>query len=484
MAYPHPLPLQRRGPSLSQRCLSLTGWALAAVIGHAAPAASQSATIAGPVVAGAATRGGLVEGSRIVRVSSLADSGNGSLRAALDQKGPKVIVFDIGGVIELKSDLRLWIPNVTVAGQTAPSPGIMIKGAKLRIVAPDVVVQHISVHPIERPRPGRVFEIDAINVGECMRCPKQVADVRLENVSTGWANDENVDFWGDKLQRMTLRNSIIAEGLRQAGHPKFRHSMGLLIGQGVQGAEVVGNLFASNVWRSPVLGGSASAFVANNYIYNPGEAAIHFYDDWLAGPTRGTFIGNVVKRGPDTNPRLTEAVQTWPAMADPPHPAEIFAADNHCCSGVVGEVAGRTPLVFAQALEPPLVSHTWQVIPGPQVVAWVARYAGSRPAERNPIDARVLASVASGDGRVIDSPLEVGGHPDLPAERRLASTPEDPFAPAPRGLTAESRLEAWLCLKHFEVGGPPTPECRDQPESIRAAFTGIVHPASSALRKP
>jgi hypothetical protein len=422
-----------------------------------------------PHVAGASTSGGLVRDTTVIRVTTLADTGPGSLRAALQQNRPRVIVFDVGGIINLRSDLRIDSPNVTVAGQTAPSPGVLIRGAKIRIVAPDVVLQHLTVHPILELAAGRQNEIDSINIGECNRCPKQVADVLIENVSAGWANDEVIGLWGDKLDRITIRNSIVAEGLSEAGHPKIRHSMGMLIGAGVQGVEVVGNLFASNMWRNPVLGGGASAYVANNFIYNPGESAIHFYHDRKEQATRASLIGNVVKRGPDTNGRM-KAIQVPQSLGGPPAPGRIFASDNHCCSGDASAAAAPAPLDVPPAPAMPVTSATWTTMPARDVPERVFRFAGSRPADRSPIDMRILMYVRAGGGRIINSPTEVGGHPEIERRFVAANVPIDPLAPVRSGLAAKTLLQAWLCLKHFEVGGPSTQDCRDEPEQLRSAL--------------
>lgn len=440
--------------------------ALAIVVSGIGAAPIQSAESVPALKAGAVTRGGLVDGVRIEHVTTLADDGPGSLRAVLSERGAKVVVFDVGGVIELKSDLRIGWPNVTIAGQTAPYPGILIKGAKIRIVAADVVLQHISVHPMFNPLgPGVRGEIDSLAVGECKRCAKQVSDVRIENVSAGWANDEVLGLWGDKLKRITIRNSIIAEGFRNAGHPKGQHSMGLLIGEGIQAVEVTGNLFANNNRRNPVLGGGASAYVANNLIYNPGASIMHMYDDGPDQVTRATLVANMIKLGPDSEPSI-QTLDIPQEMVERATPARVFAKDNRCCGGTASERAGDK-LVGVTA--PPVLAETWTLMPVDAVEGWVRKHAGSRPKERNPIDARIVASVTDNTGRIIDGAADVGGHPDMKATKRLALVPDRPFDPVPR-LSAGSRLEAWLCLQHFEVGGPLTAECPDDAAKIRAAL--------------
>jgi len=96
----------------------------------------------------------------IVKVTTLANDGEGSLRWALEEKsGLRLVVFEVGGVIDLQwKRLRLVNPHghVIIAGQTAPPPGIAIIREAFDIHAPNVIVQHIRV------RPGADLDPDAL----------------------------------------------------------------------------------------------------------------------------------------------------------------------------------------------------------------------------------------------------------------------------------------------------------------------------------
>ena len=425
-----------------------------------------SAPSAAPIETGTAATGGLSKSTDIIHVKNLSDSGPGSLREALKKDRPRVIVFDVGGAIELDSDLRIERPNVTIAGQSAPAPGITLHGHSLKIKTSNVVVQHISVRPWSKTPPEKGDEVDAITVTACETCESPTSDILLENVSASWSIDEGIGLWGEKLQRVTIRNSLIAEALRNAGHPKGVHSMGLLIGTKVLGVEVAGNLFISNLRRNPVVGGGASAFVANNFIYNPGRNSVHVYEG--AG-TRASLIGNMTKQGPDTDDNIT-AFQIQGDLAVDSPGAEIFVADNHCCDGQ-SDKAWNGLISQPLSSDPVTVSRYWKVMPAQDVWAWVNRFAGSRPQERGNTDTRIVSGVQSGDGKVIDSPLEVGGDIVLPSTAPPPQLPSDPLAPT--GAGSMTRLEAWLCLRHFEVGGPPTPQC---PESVDKLRTDLSRP--------
>jgi len=446
----------------------------------AAPAFAGSAghKPAEPVVkAGAVTRGGVVAGARIIHVTSLADSGPGSLRRAISRRGPRVIVFDIAGAIEVKRDLLISKPFITIAGQSAPAPWIELRGARLRIGAGNVVVQHLSLRPRPSNNPRISSSRDAITVSACRNCRSAMRNIRIENVSASWASDEVIGLWGKTLAHVTVRNSLLTEGLDWAGHKKGSHSMGLLIGGGVEAVEVVGNLFAHNRNRNPVVGSGASAYVANNFVYDPGRKSVHVYGDRTDLVTRASLIGNVVLAGPSSRRRMT-AVQIPGAHRKPSPEPIIFVRDNiFCpkqassppCPAADGRFKFMPPAPIIAAPESgeamPVAGIDWDAMPAAKVWPHVSLYAGSRPAERNAVDRRIFREITARGGHIINNPDEVGGYQTLPVVAHRASVPARPFAKVSgRDMT---RIEVWLCLKHREVGGPATPECVGSREDFR-----------------
>lgn len=417
-----------------------------------------AAALAAPIAAGTATHGGAVPGAAIVRVTSLADSGQGTLRAAVQTAGPKVIVFDVGGVIALQSDLKMSTPQTTIAGQTAPAP-VTLTGASLRLRANDLVVQHIAV----RPGPAETSKIngnrDAVTIGGGTR---PVSDIRLENVSLSWSVDGVLDVAGD-ARNVVVRDCIIAEALRNAGHPKGDHSMGMLINLGSQAVAVTGNLFAANMFRNPVVARGSSVFVGYNLIADPAENAIHFYDASGPATLKASVIGNVVTPGRDTDSNVT-AVQIPDDMAGRLSDAVIYLADNKAPAGDVTNRGG-----FAPAANPPV---TLGQRPPSDVRASVLKYAGARPAARDAVDARIVSQAASGSLKVIDKPADVGGLLNQKPVQQAADIPAMPFDPS--GQAGLLRIEAWLCQRHRDLGGQATPECPQEPSAYRTLLQARV----------
>ena len=205
----------------------------------------------------------------IFKVTNLNDTGPGSLRAALAVGRPRLIVFEVGGRIRLRSDLTVRSPNVTVAGQTAPSPGITLTGATLSIKTHGVGIEHLRIRVGDRKGPRR-DDRDGIRIAGKPDGQRPVYDVLIDHCSVSWAIDEGISLWFPGVRDVTVSNSIVSETLSNAGHSKGRHSMGLLVGPDITGVTISRNLLAHNRWRNPVITPGAEAAVVNNLVYNYG----------------------------------------------------------------------------------------------------------------------------------------------------------------------------------------------------------------------
>jgi len=379
-------------------------------------------------------------GGKVIVVTTLAGEGPGSLREALAATGPRVVVFEVAGVIDINRPLMIMEPRITVAGQTAPSPGISIVGAGLAISTHDVLVQHLKIRVGDRPEGPDPGGRDGISVSSDPNVPRLAYNVVVDHCSVTWGVDECVSTWRRGTKDVTFSNCIIAEGLSHSIHPKVEHSKGLLIGDYTQRIAAIGNLLAHHTRRSPFVKGDVSALIVNNLVYNPGTAAIHFGDIEDHGPCLAAAIGNVLVTGPDTlriQPFLNLLLDMKPASRicaqdNDPGGRNLYRAWRARSSWVALEDYAACPVRVM-----PLT-----IRPSSETMAWVLANAGARPAERDAIDQRIVDTVRNRSGSIIDSQDEVGGFPVVPPVTCKLELPADPENDADDdGYT---NLEEWL----------------------------------------
>ncbi len=155
-------------------------------------------------------------GGAVLFVDNLNDAGPGSLRAAVEAKGPRTVVFRVSGTIHLEKGLIIREPYITIAGQTAPGDGICLANYELYVAANDAIVRYLRC----RPGNGRPGERDGITV-------RKVQNVIVDHCSASWAVDEVLSTTGSK--NVTVQWCMITEALHDAGHHKGNHGFGGLI---------------------------------------------------------------------------------------------------------------------------------------------------------------------------------------------------------------------------------------------------------------
>lgn len=382
------------------------------------------------------TKGGS-EG-KIIRVTNLKASGLGSLADAIQQEGPRIIVFEVAGIIDLKGQtLQIQNPYITIAGQTAPDPGVTIIKGGISISTHQVIIQHIRVRPGEAGHSKKSgWEIDGINTN------KGAYQVIIDHCSVTWATDENISASGPRFDgesptewrkntshKVLISNCIIAEGLSNSTHSKGEHSKGSLIHDNATEIAIVGNLFASNARRNPYFKGGAQGIVVNNYIYNPGRSIVHYGliskewhgHDWIEG--KMVVEGNVFEYGPNTQQNIS--------VGNFNGPVELFWRDNILLPSDKDlkvflfrfkQFWKKNLLIPKQKEIEPTISYTlvndrpvwpsgFTAIKASKVKQKVLQQAGARPWQRDAIDQRIIQDVISKSARIINSEEDVGGYP-------------------------------------------------------------------------
>lgn len=234
----------------------------------------------------------------LYKVTNLNDSGPGSLRYGIELRSPRIIVFEVSGIIDLKSELKLKRDYITILGQTAPGDGITIRGHKFAIRADEVVIRYLKF------RLGDLNELES----DALEC-KDAKNVIIDHVSVSWAVDENASFY--RNENFTLQWSIISEALNKSVHDKGAHGYG-----GIWGGKMVSfhhNLLANNASRNPRFCGSRPSLknidsivdFRNNVIYN-------WINNSAYGGEKGSYniVNNYFYPGVDTKKSVRNTIVT------------------------------------------------------------------------------------------------------------------------------------------------------------------------------
>jgi len=415
-------------------------------------------TLAFPGAEGAGRHAAGGRGGAVLRVTNLEDSGPGSLRAAVETRGPRTIVFDIGGTIRLSSPLTIRRGQITLAGQTAPGGGVTLRDHPLVIAADDVIIRHI------RSRLGDEsgVEADAVSIERGRR-------IILDHVSASWSVDETLSVGSryDPPERgvydVTVQWSIIAESLNASGHGKGEHGYGSLV-RGGHGARMTfhHNLWAAHRARMPRPGNYNPPSVdpegprfefRSNVFYGWGGSHAGYNAD-TESLSAYAFIGNAYVPGPESSGR-------WAFEESNPLARAWF--EGNAMDGAVPE----DPWSLVRDSDRPgyrlPARPEWAGAAGEtamQAEAEVLARAGAGPV-RDAVDARIVDDVRARAGRIIDSQAAVGGWPELAQgepwfdsdgdgmpddwERAQGLDPASPDdGPADRDGDGWTNLEDWL----------------------------------------
>jgi len=420
------------------------------------PVAQQNTSAERAVLAfpGAEGYGRFAQGGRggdVYHVTNVDDSGPGSLRNGIDSaKGPRTIVFEISGTIELKSPLNISNTGLTIAGQTAPGDGITLKDQKVNFSkVSDVIVRYIRVRlgDKNKPRPSG-FDAVAVNGGN---------HLIFDHVSISWGIDGNQD--AEHCKNYTFQWSILSEGLHNSLHEKGPHGMCGSFRKPESDITIHHSIFASSRDRHPSLSGHQDEpqwiiDFRNNIVYN-----------WSAGGTANVgdaqlnLINNIFRPGPETGTTLPLAMKAHTA----------YAAHGYMSGNVFDERPELTADNYA-AVDMERWAHNYKYLgtiehwkveklfdTGPNAPTThsseearrlVMAHAGASLV-RDAVDVRLINDIRNRNGKLLDSQDEAGGWPELTSQ------------PAPKDLDRDGMADAWELANSLD---PKDPEDRNGDE--------------------
>lgn len=372
-------------------------------------------------------------GGKVIKVTNLNDKGTGSLRAAIEASGARIVIFEVSGTIELESQLNIRNPNITLAGQTAPGDGITIKNYPVVVSTENIIIRYMRF----RMGDEKGVEADALGGFE-------QKDIIIDHCSMSWSTDECVSFYSN--ENFTMQWCIISESLRVSAHDKGAHGYGGIFG-GIK-ASFHHNLLAHHDSRNPRFGERGNTDIGlrslvdyrNNVIYNwggnsayGGEAMnINLVNNYYKpGPaTRNTTRIYSIDKKKEVNEPIYDIWGKFYIDGNYVEGAPDATSDNwtygvydhfHHSYGVVPE----TDKIAMQLHTPHnnegnVATHTAQ-----EAYDKVLQYAGAS-LKRDAVDIRVIDNVinttytahgSSGEQNsrfgIIDSPHDVGGWPVL-----------------------------------------------------------------------
>jgi pectate lyase len=363
------------------------------------------------------TSGG--RGGVVLKVTNLNDSGEGSLRKAIQKKEARTIVFAVSGTIALESPLDINYGNLTIAGQSAPGDGICIKNYPLNIKSDNVIIRYMRF----RLGDEKGVESDAFGGN------KGNKDIIIDHCSVSWATDECASFY--RNQNFTMQWCIVSESLNSSVHAKGEHGYG-----GIWGGEKATfhhNLLASHKSRTPRFSGSSTTInpenelvdFRNNVIYNWGINNVY-------GGEKGKYnvVNNYYKAGPATSKDRKNRI------LNPSGPyGSFYVSGNLLCDNKEisqnnwnGGVQCDHP--DSAKAEKPFDAEAIKGQSAEEAYQLVLKDAGAS-FKRDAVDARIVVEVKNGkslsgkkSNGIIDSQKEVGGWPELkstvaPADKDL-----------------------------------------------------------------
>lgn len=392
------------------------------------------------------TTGG--RGGKVLHVTKLTDDGSeGTLRWAVEQTGPRTVVFDVAGVIPLTKALKIETDanhdrdNITIAGQTAPGDGICLKNYNFRISANNVIIRFLRFRMGDETKTAE----DALQLytGE-----NNLHDVIIDHCSLSWSTDECGSFYG--MTNFSLQWCILSESLLNSVHGKGRHGYGGIWGG--SNSTFHHNLLAHHFSRNPRLDHDYVSTLkgplnfVNNVIYNWGDNSSYGGESRPGSDFKKyNIVNNYYKPGPATTADKVRFLDptTKCTYCDSSHPDQVvpghfymtgnfmhgnegYSADNWsgkattASAELIATIKADSFFTYEKASY--LSLHSAE-----NAFTSVVGYAGAS-LKRDSVDERVVSETKNGtftykgsnggDKGLIDSQADVGGWPEYKGDTR------------------------------------------------------------------
>ncbi|WNH12359.1 pectate lyase family protein [Thalassobellus suaedae] len=385
-------------------------------------------------------------GGKVFEVTNLNDSGEGSLRAAVEASGPRTVVFRVSGTIVLEKPLTIKNPYITIAGQTAPGDGICLRKWPLIIGTNNVIIRYIRV------RFGNESGSDADAISS-----RYTKNLILDHVSASWSVDETMSIY--HCENVTVQWCIISESLYNSNHIKGIHGFGGIWGSNYSSYHH--NLIANHSSRNVrFASGSGNTDYRNNVIYNWGYQSAYGGENQQKGNDKFNFsninmVANYYKPGPATQPGNVSYRIVNPSRRDVVTDyGKWFVADNFMEGNPNVSTNnwndGVQPQDGDSDLERVKANQPWPAMAIKQHTAkeaynLVLENAGATLPKRDSVDTRIISDAKSGmatfegptyrktkkmkdiskKSGIIDTPNDVGGWPKLKSAPAPIDTDHD-----------------------------------------------------------
>lgn len=378
-------------------------------------------------------------GGTVIYVTNLNDSGPGSLREALAAQIPREIRFAVGGFIDLESQLEILYPYCTIAGETAPEPGITLRNIDGRVLGGVGALLKIGKMQYGKPELYGNYDVHDIIVrhlrfrhgdGERDKSGGVVFHngyrVAIQHCSFQWGPDNLIAAWlvdGDPgIHDISIQYCLFGEPFAEHGTGAALHGYHDFTDpenlneyyKNVYNISVHHNLFSTVGWRIPMTRSGGIEFV-NNVIYN-----LDYYAWQPNADDRSDFVANYIKPGP-----CSAAPVDFHQMSlhGHPGPASLYIADNYYLGYPAGADEWEYIVDVDTTVTPDLAHRRLTRLPQPStpivvenaedILASVCALAGAVRPRRDAVDTRLVREVLTNTGRsaLPVNMADVGGYP-------------------------------------------------------------------------